>query len=369
MTLINKIIERNDLKLNRRIRYPFSLSDVCWLLFGLMLMMPFELVEGLFFGYFLILVALLTGTAKYDKVTICLVLILISFVVVSTLFNNDSRFTAILNPALTALVFLVPRYNVRQYEMIKKGIYVSAFMSTLILMWGLSQQGTTSAYVLLTDRDWGIKYLPYFGNGMALIFSVAMLFAFKDGRYKLFLIIMIGALLTTSRTPIVVFVVIIFIWFVRNPGIKYVTITIAIVALMPSLFWLSSSPVLEELRGLQDRAMYSEDRLQIWRTSFIIISENLFFGIGAEKLPVYDHAHNSFIQIALKNGIFFFIIWTILIFKLFFSHLDWKNNVEFFVIFMIIGTVQIGLHHPNVLLALLIYCRTRELSHQNAASG
>lgn len=339
--------------------YNLSLKNSFWILIGILIMMPLELTDGLFFSYFLIILLLFTGFRKFDQTTFIFVVSLIAIYFLSSLLASELRLTSLINPVLSALVFLIPKHDDLINRMIKKGIYFSASFTSIVLIWGLNQEGLTSIYTIFTQRDWGLNYLPYYGNGLALLLSIAMIFAIKDKFYKLFILFTVGAILTTSRTPIVVFFITMLFGFISNLSIRTVLNTLMIIVPLIAIviFYILSLPLAEELLGLQSRLFYSSDRVLVWNEALNSISENLFFGVGAAKLPFYDHAHNSFLQVIFKYGIFAFILWSIMIYKTFISTISFKKNLDFVLVLLLIGTIQIGLHNPNVLLMLLFFCR------------
>jgi O-antigen ligase len=332
--------------------------DYFWVFFGVLLFIPLEIVtEGLFIGYIQIII-LLTLLNKISKLRLSLFLLYSALILFSTILGSDQRLTSLVNPLLVGSIFLIDSIDKRKVDLIIRGVYFSATVTSILLIFLLYQAGFSSIYTLLTSRNWA-DIIPYFGNGLALMYSMAILFAIRDSKYKLALLFIIAGVLTTSRVPLLVTSVILLIWTYKKINLKNSVYIIFLgFVIFFTLTSLISDSLLSDFEALSTRMFQSGDRISLYKMGFSVFIDNPFFGIGAEKLPYYEHAHNSYLQVAFKYGAFTLLIWLLLIYLAFFKRLEYAKNIDFILVFLILSTVQIGLHHPNVVMLFVIYCNS-----------
>jgi len=360
--MINKLIvdrKINPEQIKTSAQIPFQrIANLFWVLFGILLFMPIELgVNGLFLAHFQIIL-LFIFSKKISKIKIIVYLGYCSLVLISTMIGDDIRLTSLINPIAIGLALIINIKDKNQSRMIKNGLYISAAANTFFLIYlFIIQQNIGSLYFLLTARTWALEAMPYFGNGLAMLFSLVMLFAFKEGRLKLVLLFFIGGVLTTSRVALLAMVIISIFYIIRS--VKNIK-AIAIVGLLSLSFF---APILystlvpdNELGGITSRLAMVNDRLDVYTLALSKVYENPILGVGSEKLEYFGHAHNSYLQIAYKYGGLALIFWLMLIYLAYFKRLRFVKNIPFLLIFAIISFGQIGLHNLNVLRVLAVYC-------------
>jgi len=322
-----------------------------------LIFMPIELfVNGLYLSYFQIILLFLYQEKK-SKIKIIVFLGYSLFVVISTMLGNDITLISLINPIMIGFALIVSIKNVNQANMIKNGLYISAAVNSFLLIYLVSQQNISSLYFLMTARTWALEVVPYFGNGLAILFSMMMVFAYKEKKLKFFLIFFVGGLLTTSRLPLLTMLMILLIYFAGNiNNIKKASATglFFIMLLLVPMFNSSFMPT-NEMDGVVSRLTTANDRLHVYGVALSKYYENPIFGSGSEKLEYYFHAHNSFLQVAYSHGSLALIFWLMAIYMAFFQRLNFINNIAFYLIFALISLTQIGLHNLNALVVLTLY--------------
>lgn len=337
------------------------INDVFWILFGLLMFIPIEVgTEGLFLAYFQI-IFLFILSKKVSKISILFYFLFSSLVVTSTMMGNDIRLTSLINPLVIGLALMINIKDKHRATMIKNGLYLSGIAHTFYLMYLIVNTKIVTLYLLLVvSRDWAIDYIPYFGNGLGMAFTLLILFAAKEGKITLALLFFIGGTLTTSRVPILAMAMISILYIFRNINIKYIS-AIAIAGLITTL--ISFSPTFykdivpdKDVDGIVLRLITTDDRLNVYELALSKIYESPFLGAGSEKLEQYYHAHNSYLETTYRYGVFALICWLVLIYLAYFKKLIFSKHIEFILIFALISFAQIGLHNPVSLLILTVYC-------------
>jgi hypothetical protein len=327
-------------------------TNLFWILFGILIFMPIELgYSGLYLGYFQIII-LFFLSYKIAKIKIIVYLGYCSLVLISTMVGNDATLTSLINPIVTGLVLIVNIKDKNQYSMIKNGVYISAATNAIFLIYLLSNSGIGSLYLLLTTRTWAIEAVPYFGNGLAMLFSMAMLIASKEGKLTLVLLFFIGGLLTTSRIPLLTMAIILIFYIIRSINIKNIWVLVGLLSLLAFFAPKFDTILFQELKG---RFFQTSDRQEVYSLGLSKIYENPFFGAGSEKLEFFEHTHNSYLQVAYKSGGGALFLWLLLIYFAYFKKLKFSKNIEFILVFSIISLTQIGLQNPNLLIVLAVY--------------
>lgn len=345
-------------QIKKSVLFPaLSITDFFWVLFGMLILIPIEIgAEGLFLGYFQIIILFILSK-NISKTSIFLYLIFCLLVCFSTMIGNDIRLTSLVNPLIIGLALIVNIKDKNQSTMIKNGLYISAAANSFFLMYLFSQENIGSLYSLLTQRNWASDSMFYFGNGLGATFSLAMLFASKEGKIKLVLLFFIGGLLTTSRVPLAIMAILSTFYIIRNINIKHI-LAIAIVGLLTLLGFFTQIfdfGSFNELDGIVKRLTGFADRQDVYNQALSKAYENPFIGLGSEKLEYFGHTHNSYLQIFYSYGLFAFICWLLLIYSAFFKKLIFSKNIDFILSFFVISFFQIGLLNPNLLLILIVY--------------
>ncbi len=341
-----------------------------WVLFGVLAFMPLEITTGLYVGLFQLIILFLLSK-RISKIRLSLFLFFFSVVIFSTMTGDDARLTSLVNPLVIGLALLTNIRSENRATMLKKGIYISAAANTFFLLYLLSQANLSTLYAVLTTRTWAFESMPWFGNGLAMSFSMAMLLASKDGKYKLLLLLFIGGILTTSRIPLLSMVVILLVYFGRSINFNHLLkiVIIGILISLASMVILNNTdfaPV-DEMDGIAKRISYADDRNSVYTLALSKVVENPMFGSGSENLEYFEHAHNSYLQIAYRYGVFALASWFLMVYLAFFKNLILFKHIDFILVFGLISFFQIGLLNSNVLMLLILYCRffsDKKLEHE-----
>lgn len=119
-------------------------------------------------------------------------------------------------------------------------------------------------------------------------------------------------------------------------------------------------------------------RLEIWRTTLLIIRDNFLFGIGFGTLKEYvtiystvvknniEHSHNIYLQVFLETGLVGFVLFSVFIKNIFFKlynkvFVDKKNDEEWlrafsiFIMTMTHGVVDSVPLTPQIMMLMSIY--------------
>ena len=353
--------------MNRNITFPIyklwrikiiPITDIFWISFGFLMFMPIEIFvgSGLFFAYFQIL-TLFILSKRISKVRLSIFFLLCPIIVLSTIAGDEIRLTSLINPIVIGIALMINIESEHKAYMIKQGIYISAIANTFLLMYVLSQANLSTLYAMLTTRDWAADLIPWFGNGLAMSFALTMLFAAKDRNWKLLLIIIIGGILTTSRVPIFSVAIISFFYVARSISVKNLMniIFIGILASFAFLTIFTNYNLAEQVDGILYRFMYASDRFDVYVLALSEIVENPILGAGSKNLDYFFHAHNSYLQVDYKYGVFAFALWFSLIYLSLLRGLISFKHLDFILIFVLITFFQIGLLNPSLILQLIIF--------------
>lgn len=333
-----------------------NFKDFFWFLYGCMVFVPLEIFyDGLWTAYFQIIFLFLISN-KINLIKFCLFLMWCSLFALSTVLSNFEGVHNLINPLLIGLVLIVAKPNDRNLNFILYGAYLSAILYVVHMLYLLVKLDVNSLFMVLTSRDWGVGLVIGFGNGLAILFSVLMLFAYKQSKYFLLIIFFVGGVITTSRIPFIALAVILFASFFNFSNFRFKVVVSSILCV---LFVVASFndflPKESEYELLENRMTTTEDRVDVYGLALSSFLEHPLLGVGADKLPEYEHAHNSYLQILSKYGMLGFIIWISLWYFSFFEKFDVFKNIDFVLIFFSISLFQIGLHNPNALILLIMY--------------
>lgn len=353
-----------NLKLNKSIFEGGLNNNTCiffnafWVLFGVVLFTPIEIfTAGLYLAYFQIVLLVLLSDG-YSRNKVMLVIFYIFVTLLSMLLSSEINIYSLINPIFMALFFAVNLKDAKKFHLIKIGFYISAVLNAILLLYLIFRNDIGSLYFVLTNREWAVNDVHYFGNGLAMMFSAAMLLAFRDRQFIFFVVFFVGGLLTTSRIPFLLFLILVVFWVYRLSLVKSF-----FVALLVLIFIISSLYVhqleffhfsLGELEQLNTRLQFTGDRKEVYELALQKFFENPIFGVGGEKLDFFEHAHNSYLQVLYKGGVVSFVIWISLLYHSFIRGLDPIRNFDFFCFFALVSFFQLGLHSPNLIIALLL---------------
>jgi O-antigen ligase len=340
-------------------KYSSMFLDFLFFAFGVLIFLPLEIVyDGLWLSYLLIVIVFLCVGIKDLRIFI-LFLVYSACLCLSTLMGVFDGITSIINPIFTALILTVGPIDRKHLAIIINGIYFAAVTCVLHMVYVANQLDLfSSLFVMLTSREWGVGTVVGFGNGLAIIFSLLMLYAYRQAKYFLICIFFVGGVLTTSRIPFAA-LGIVFVSFIldaiKTRKINYIFFLSVVMIFFASFYLLIGSLQDSELSILEARLSTSEDRVDVYSLAWNSFFDNPIFGIGAEKLPDFEHAHNSYLQVLSKYGIVGFICWIALWYYSFLKDVNIFRNKDFIMLMLVISLFQIGLHNPNAMLLIVLY--------------
>ena len=325
-----------------------KIKELACFLFGFILFAPLEVVQdGFFVSYLQILLLFLFS--RCNKYTLIIFVFFSVCVVISVLNSDSMRPSSLINPLLCMLVFTINFKNSQAAKLVLSGFVFSAIVHSVFLFLAASSSNNLSIASLMYNRVWGGDYLPYFGNGLGLTFSAALIWSFYKKSWLAFGIIIVGAVLTTSRTPLLVCLILMFSQLISNRTGRI----FALFLVMIFLFLFIPSEL--DISEYESRLFMVNDRLSVYFYSLVSIREYPLFGIGSDYLEYYLHAHNSFLQVALKHGLIAFMFWFFIIFIVFLSRVSKIYFIEFVLFVIIVGSTQIGLHNPNIVVFMVMF--------------
>ena len=112
----------------------------------------------------------------------------------------------------------------------------------------------------------------------------------------------------------------------------------------------------------------TSDREEVYKIALSSFRDNPFFGTGAIKIEYFEHAHNSYLHVVSRYGIFAFLLWIALVYRAYFRGIHMRKNIDFILIFIVLSMSQIGLQSPNVLAVFTIlryFLQYRPMNHKN----
>ncbi len=342
--------------IKRKALFNFGVADFFWFVYGCLAFVPLEVgYEGLWLGYFQIFILFILS-GKFGFIKFIFYLAWCFSISISILFSNFDGLQNFVNPLFVGLIFIVDKPSDRALKVIIAGIYAAAVFYVIYMIGLLLRLNINSLFLVLTSRDWGVGSVIGFGNGLAILFSLAMILAFKQSKFILVFIFFVGGVLTTSRIPFFALVIISLSFFVKAKRITMLAgISLFLIFILAMVSVDGLLPSIDEFELLGNRMAETEDRFDVYNLAASKFLESPLFGIGAAKLPEYDHAHNSYLQVLLKYGVLGFLIWVVLWYISLFNKFRDFKNLDFILLFLTISLFQIGLHNPNALLLILIY--------------
>lgn len=314
---------------------------------GFLTFIPLEIFQGFYLGYVLILLLGFVGVVRAGWVLITYFFFILC-VLFATAISADPSVTSIVNPIITSFAIILAPAATSYVREFAEGFVVSACMHAILLGLFLSFYGPSNIIALLTDRLWAQDYLPYFGNGFAMLFPFAIILALALSEHIRSLLLCIGGVLTTSRIPLV-FAFVAGAFSVRTS--KYAIFFALVVA--GTAFVMLSDEVLWFYEGFSSRLLQSNDRIDVYSLVLTEIVNSPLIGHGPLEIEYYGHAHNSVLHVGYRYGVLAAGVWLVLGFLAFFRANFSPLNVLFLIALGLVSLTQIGLFHPNVVLAAL----------------
>jgi O-antigen ligase len=285
--------------------------------------------------YFLGFLALFLGGVSYRKnfstshrVRDALAIILIVLALVSNFFGVFQRNIEDVRIVTTSLFFILFLFS---HCISDKRALLVGFCSAM-MMWavfiitvaGLMRvfDHGVALFVLPELRLWGADIFPDWPNYMAFMLALAfMLNASLFGRPVQAIFLIVAALITTSRTPLIAVCLLAFSFVVqylrynRTTVVVYVTVTIGIIIIAV----LSMIGVVEIDQNFIDRMLVFEDREEIYNFSLELIRESPLIGQGSILLDEsvgftgQPSFHNSYLDVAVRHGLPALIVFLLLL--------------------------------------------------------
>jgi O-antigen ligase len=245
----------------------------------------------------------------FEKNILRLILI---YVIIVSVFDDKKRFSRLLYViALTSILYLFVSYSIYFQEFISLG-YIRRLANTE-----------------LRNASWPLVYL--------LPFVVLRVVNAKDEYSKMFWIMaiclsVISLVLSGQRGPVAGLVGITCVWFVYARNTARFAIIVGIIICVGSIFMFASDfPVIKEY----SRGVFSSGRVFLYETYMNVFKDNYWLGVGIDNKAMFDAArgkgmvileqgpHNSFLTVAVKQGLIGVISYILLLLTCIFS-IIWK---------------------------------------------
>lgn len=279
-------------------------------------------------------------------------------------FSIQVNYVSALASALIFYLFLF-RYCIRDVHGFLSGFLLVAkiyAVSVIVMFFILKPYSSFGNFFVSSEaRMWADGYLPEWPN-VFCVFLVLSFFIFISRRMHVWATISIlSALLTTSRMAILglgLFLLFLFLrssW--RSKGVSLIGFVFCIIV----LYYLSDNQLF--LDYLAQRFFKTGDRRIIFDSLYDAF---VAYPFGVGNLPfetindAYVSYHSSFLKIAVRYGIFSFLIFVFLVFprNIKSGFLSYSNLPLFFLIS--VGVVQDMLLHLHFILLYSVFLKCRE---------
>lgn len=321
--------------------------NILYWLIGFFTFIPLEIFQGFYLGYLLILLLGLIGSVRAGSMLVAYFLFCI-IVLFATILSAEPKLTSIVNPIMSMFAIILTPACAPHVRAFVRGFVASGCTHALLLLLFASFYDAANIIAFLWDRLWGLDYLPYFGNGFAMLFPFAIILLLALSKLFSVFLLCIGGVLTTSRIPIA---------FVFATGAfsatknKYAFFSVIVVTV--SMLVVFADELLWFYDGIKNRLLQSNDRMDLYSLALTEIEKSPLLGHGPVEIEYYVHAHNSLLHVSYRYGVFAAGIWLVLCFQAFFRPYLSGLNFLFLLAVSLVSFTQIGLFHPNVILAAL----------------
>ena len=259
----------------------------------------------------------------------------------NTVSNEHIEFARVMYTSFSILLFLFG-FTIKEPQEVLKGFCYGITILALVvigffLYLRLYSKGL-SLFIYPEMRLWGSEYFMDWPNFIAFGLGLGALLNLIYLRAKFFTIICIfAAVLTTSRTSLLaVLFLSLYVFFntinSKKAKVNFVIISVIVFTFLIWKYELSSLLQLDE--RLLERLSKSEDRAISWNNAWNIFKDNIFTGIGPVSLG-YESGigassiHNSYLDIAVRYGIFGFLVWLVFLIRI---HFQWAFSKELYYV-------------------------------------
>lgn len=214
-------------------------------------------------------------------------------------------------------------------------------------------------------RLWGAPYFPDWPNFLAFMVSLSFLFNFLLYKnYNMAFINITAALLTTSRTPLIAIAIVFLLYIFSRSTVKNrIVVKVVIVGLFMAVSTFIFINVTDEFLN---RLFITSDREVVYGYALKMIQESPFLGYGAilfdssVGLQKYSSFHNSYLDIAVRNGMFGLLMFLILIWPRQSIKSEHASTYWAVIAFFLIGSLfQNFLKHPHLIMMYTVITASR----------
>ncbi len=287
--------------------------------------------------------------------------------------RNDIDPMRIITTSFFFLLFLFPRCITDKRAFLLGFCHAMLIWAALIVAMAFYMRIWDMGLLLFSMPDfrlWGANIFPDWPNYMAFMLSLASLFnimVFKrPGQATLLLV---AALLTTSRTPMIALILLITGWLLFRSVRTGVATLLAIGASIAALTLIVTMLLEFELdSNLLDRLLVFDDRDDIYSFALVLVQQSPWIGYGGvlldESIGFSGHPsfHNSYLDIAVRHGLPALAIFLLLLVP---PRGSWRQGGWRFalvVVFVLVGSVfQNFLKHPHILMLYTVLIETSML--------
>jgi O-antigen ligase len=218
--------------------------------------------------------------------------LLLIYVIIVSVFDNNIRFSKLLYIiALTSLIYVAISYGRYLHELLSLG-YIRRLANTE-----------------LSNAAWPLVYL--------LPFAMLRAVSVKEKYPKIFWIMatcfsVIALILSGQRGSVAGLIASTCVWFVYARNTTRLTIIMGIIICVGSIFMFASDfPVIKEY----SRSVLASGRFYLFEIYVNVVKDNYLLGVGLDNKAMFDAArsnemvilkqgpHNSFLTIAVKQGL------------------------------------------------------------------
>jgi len=246
--------------------------------------------------------------------------------------TNQKIIGTLYNIILPGFIVFLFSFTIKTVDIYKLGLFarriaiVSIPLAFILFFLGFTHSAENSTKVSVV----GVSNTIWFGRYLGLLIVVLVITHIRKNSFLNFFLIIAAIFLmlaSGARGPFVaMFIAIFFAKFNIKP--KYLLLVLLCTLLLPYLIELTT--VADYLLSKQDFSNFN--RINLITSSFELIKENLYFGIGYGNFGSYSKAfddsilfypHNILVEVLVENGIFLFILFIFMIIRTFYLG---KNN-------------------------------------------